>query len=145
MLRATCTRARAGWTPELELEVLCEYWTLLAARLPATSFSFGKYDPKAVQNKLLKLRGRLKPMVYQLPYYANEDAFKRILASCKCACATSPASSATQKGVTGGPSPNGTPDPTDQPPLALSVEQLQACTPLGSGYLSPHLLLPPTI
>ena len=93
MLRATCTRARAGWTPELELEVLCEYWTLLAARLPATSFSFGKYDPKAVQNKLLKLRGRLKPMVYQLPYYANEDAFKRILASCKCACATSPASS----------------------------------------------------
>lgn len=116
MLRATCTRARAGWTPELELEVLCEYWTLLAARLPATSFSFGKYDPKAVQNKLLKLRGRLKPMVYQLPYYANEDAFKRILASCKCgdgsACAdeapstrsrASTSASATGSGATRAP------------------------------------------
>jgi len=63
-LKATCTRARARWTAELELEVLCNYWTLLAARLPATSFSFRKYDPKAVENKLQKLRGRLNPMVY---------------------------------------------------------------------------------
>ena len=39
--------------------------------VPATSFSFGKYDPRAVKDKLRKLRVRLNPMVYQLPYYAN--------------------------------------------------------------------------
>ena len=97
-LKASQTRARAGWTPALELGMLCVYWSLLYARQPANSFAFAKYDPQAVKDKLRKLRGRLALTVFHLPYHTNEEAFKRILASCKRTCASPPTSSTAEKG-----------------------------------------------
>ena len=105
MLDASRVRAaRAGWTSKLELEMLCEHWSLLAARQPATAFAFRQYKPLEVKKKLHNLRGRLDPTVIQLPYHVNQEAFTRIAASCRREC-SAPTSSTTRKG---GPSPNGT-------------------------------------
>ena len=84
MLDASRVRAaRAGWTSKLELEMLCEHWSLLAARQPATAFAFRQYKPLEVKKKLHNLRGRLDPTVIQLPYHVNQEAFTRIAASCR--------------------------------------------------------------
>jgi len=73
-----------GWTSQLETDLLCEFWSRLAANREASSFEFAGFAAEMVAAKLLQMERAIDdPKTFRLPCNAPESQRAGTLAQCR--------------------------------------------------------------